>query len=152
MGEKIGSGAHLSEICRTAVGEFSLQQAWKLDDLAEAARAGKFKECLIRSKSSARISRRRKRVAGYPGDSAPSRRASLNIVVSQIKPGAARKIAWFGQMELDAGEPRHPRLAFRSPEKTDRQSPKQSFRAAYQPIVVFEPPALICLARCTLLF
>src|ERR1051325_901023 len=46
MGQKLGCGAHLAEICRTAVGEFSLQQAWTREDRAEPARAGKFKECL----------------------------------------------------------------------------------------------------------
>src|SRR5262250_1085152 len=41
MGQKVGSGAHLDEITRTAVGEFWLEQASRLDELAEAARAGK---------------------------------------------------------------------------------------------------------------
>src|ERR1700740_1850518 len=41
MGQKLECGAHLAEIERTAVGEFSLEQAVKLEELAEAARAGK---------------------------------------------------------------------------------------------------------------
>src|SRR5215467_12465597 len=48
MGQQIGCGAHLTEICRTAVGEFSLQQALKLEELADAARNGKFESCLIK--------------------------------------------------------------------------------------------------------
>src|SRR5208282_875345 len=48
MGQKLGCGAHLAEISRTAVGEFSLDQAIKLEELAEATRAGKFTDCLIR--------------------------------------------------------------------------------------------------------
>src|SRR5262249_35281330 len=48
MGQKLGCGAHLAEISRTAVGEFSLEQAIKLEELAEKARAGKFADCLIR--------------------------------------------------------------------------------------------------------
>src|SRR4029077_4319991 len=47
MGQKLGCGAHLSEIARTAVGEFSLDQAIELDELAQAAREAKFKNCLI---------------------------------------------------------------------------------------------------------
>src|SRR5215475_680201 len=35
MGQKVGCGAHLAEICRTAVGEFSLEQALKLEHVAE---------------------------------------------------------------------------------------------------------------------
>src|SRR6185437_10890299 len=41
MGQVLGCGAHLAEICRTAVGEFSLEQALELEDLAEASRQGK---------------------------------------------------------------------------------------------------------------
>src|SRR5258708_4117680 len=48
MGEKLGCGAHLAEISRTAVGEFSLEQAIKLEELAETARNGKFESCLIK--------------------------------------------------------------------------------------------------------
>jgi tRNA pseudouridine55 synthase len=48
MGEKLGCGAHLAEITRTAVGEFSLEQALRLEELAEAARNGKFEACLIK--------------------------------------------------------------------------------------------------------
>src|SRR5277367_5165382 len=47
LGQKLGCGAHLSEICRTAVGEFSLDQAMALDELATAAREGKFGSYLI---------------------------------------------------------------------------------------------------------
>src|SRR5260370_1512947 len=35
MGEKLGCGAHLTEISRTAVGEFSLAQALKLQELSD---------------------------------------------------------------------------------------------------------------------
>src|SRR5439155_18842470 len=38
MGEKLGCGAQLTEISRTAVGEFSLEQALNLEDLDQAAR------------------------------------------------------------------------------------------------------------------
>src|SRR5258708_17520755 len=48
MGQKLGCGAHLAEIERTAVGEFSLDQAVKLEELAEAARADKFSDYVIR--------------------------------------------------------------------------------------------------------
>ncbi len=48
MGEKLGYGAHLTEISRTAVGEFSLEQALKLEELAEATRKGKFQDCVIK--------------------------------------------------------------------------------------------------------
>src|SRR6202043_670664 len=47
MGQKLGCGAHLAEITRTAVGEFSLEQAITLEELAEAKVAGKFADRLI---------------------------------------------------------------------------------------------------------
>src|SRR5258708_13281474 len=47
MGQKLGCGAHLAEICRTAVGEFSLEQAIGLEELSHAKKDGKFESCLI---------------------------------------------------------------------------------------------------------
>src|SRR5260370_19705761 len=47
MGQKLGYAAPLAEIPRTAVGEFSLQQAITLEELAEAKVARKFAGCLI---------------------------------------------------------------------------------------------------------
>ena len=48
MGQKLGCGAHLAEISRLAVGEFSLEQAIKLEELAEGTKAGKFADYLIK--------------------------------------------------------------------------------------------------------
>ena len=48
MGQRYGTGAHLAEIVRTAVGEFTLDQASTLEDLQDAGRAGKFAERIIR--------------------------------------------------------------------------------------------------------
>src|SRR5260370_41565468 len=48
MGEGVGCGGDLGEIERSAVGEFSLDQAVKVEELAEAARTGKFGDYLIR--------------------------------------------------------------------------------------------------------
>ena len=40
MGAAVGCGAHLAEIIRTAVGEFTLDQAVKLEDLERAGKEG----------------------------------------------------------------------------------------------------------------
>jgi tRNA pseudouridine55 synthase len=48
LGHRYGTGAHLAEIVRTAVGEFTLDQALTLDELQDAGRAGKFAERIIR--------------------------------------------------------------------------------------------------------
>jgi len=136
MGEKVGSGAHLSEICRTAVGEFSLQQAWKLDDLAEAARAGKFKECLIPLENL---------LPNFPSanvlpviEKRVRHGARFNIVVSQIQPGRTENPPG-STMELDAGEPRPPRLRVFDQQKKLIAIAEAVVPRTYQPIVVFEP-------------
>ena len=136
MGEKIGSGAHLSEICRTAVGEFSLQQAWKLDDLAEAARAGKFKECLIPLENL---------LPNFPSanvlpviEKRVRHGARFNIVVSQIQPGRAENPPG-STMELDAGELRPPRLRVFDHQRKLIAIAEAVVPRTYQPIVVFEP-------------
>ena len=136
MGEKIGSGAHLSEICRTAVGEFSLQQTWKLDDLAEAARAGKFKECLIPLENL---------LPNFPSanvlpviEKRVRHGARFNVVVSQIQPGRAENPPG-STMELDAGEPRPPRLRVFDQQKKLIAIAEAVVPRTYQPIVVFEP-------------
>jgi len=48
LGQRYGTGAHLAEIVRTAVGEFTLNQASTLDELQDAGRAGKFADRIIR--------------------------------------------------------------------------------------------------------
>jgi len=136
MGEKVGSGAHLSEICRTAVGEFSLQQAWKLDDLAETARAGQFKECLIPLENL---------LPNFPSanvlpviEKRVRHGARFNIVVSQIQPGRGENPPG-STMELDAGEPRLPRLRVFDQQKKLIAIAEAVVPRTYQPIVVFEP-------------
>ena len=48
LGQRYGTGAHLAEIVRTAVGEFTIDQASTLEDLQDAARAGRLAERVIR--------------------------------------------------------------------------------------------------------
>ena len=47
LGQRYGTGAHLAEIVRTAVGEFTLDQASTLEELQDAARAGRFADRVI---------------------------------------------------------------------------------------------------------
>ncbi len=47
MGQALGFGAHLSEIVRTAVGEFTLDQAVKLEEFEKAAREGRAAEWIL---------------------------------------------------------------------------------------------------------
>jgi tRNA pseudouridine55 synthase len=136
MGQKIGSGAHLAEICRTAVGEFSLQQAWKLDDLAEAARAGKFKECLIPLEN---LLPNFPRANVLPVIEKRVRHgARFNVTISQIQPGRSENPPG-STMELDSGEPRPPRLRVFDQQQKLIAIAEAVVPRTYQPVVVFEP-------------
>jgi hypothetical protein len=52
-GTGTGSGAHLVEIVRTAVGEFTLDHASTLDELQDAAKSARFDERVIRLEAAA---------------------------------------------------------------------------------------------------
>ena len=136
MGQKLGCGAHLAEICRTAVGEFSIQQAWKLDDLAEAAREGKFEDCIIRIENL---------LPNFPSaDVLPviekrvRHGARFNVTVSQIQPGRTENPPG-STLELDSGEPRPPRLRVFGSQKKLIAIAEAVVPRTYQPVVVFEP-------------
>ncbi len=47
MGEKLGCGAHLASLRRTAVSEFGIEQASTLDQIAKAAEEGRIAELLV---------------------------------------------------------------------------------------------------------
>ena len=90
MGQRLGCGAHLAEICRTAVGEFSLQQALELEDLAEASRQGKFEECVIKLEH---LLPNFPSVTVLPVIEKRVRHGSkFNISLSQLQPGRAEAV------------------------------------------------------------
>lgn len=136
MGQKLGCGAHLAEICRTAVGEFSLQQAWKLEDLAEAARAGKFKECLIPLENL---------LPNFPStnvlpvmEKRVRHGARFTVMLAQIQPGRTENPPG-ATTELDAGELKPPRLRVFDQHKKLIAIAEAVVPRTYQPVVVFEP-------------
>jgi len=47
LGQKLGVGAHLASLCRTAVGEFTIEQSHTLEQIAEAAAQGRVDEVCI---------------------------------------------------------------------------------------------------------
>ena len=47
LGQKLGVGAHLASLRRTVVAEFSLEQSWTLEQVAEAASQRRIEELLI---------------------------------------------------------------------------------------------------------
>ncbi len=138
MGKKLGCGAHLSEITRTAVGEFSMDQAIKLEELAEASRAGKFADCLIRLEN---LLPNFPRVNVLPVIEKRVRHGTkFNVLVSQIQPGRV-ELPPGSTLQLDGGETKPPRLRVFSQQGKLVAIAEALVPRTYQPIVVFEPLA-----------
>lgn len=136
MGQKLGCGAHLAEITRTAVGEFSQEQAVKLEELAEATRTGKFTDYLIRLDN---LLPNFPRVNVLPIIERRVRHGTkFNISVSQIQPGRVEPPPG-ATSQLDGGEPRPPRLRVFSQQNSLIAIAEAVVPRTYQPVVVFEP-------------
>lgn len=136
MGQKLGCGAHLAEITRTAVGEFSLEQAIQLEELAEATRAGKFGDCVIRLENL---------LPNYPRANVlpvVERRVRhgtrFNVQVAQIQPGRV-ELPPGATLQLDGGDAKPPRLRVFSQQNKLVAIAEAVVPRTYQPIVVFEP-------------
>ena len=107
MGRKQGSGAHLAAIERTAVGEFTLDQAITMEELESDARAGKFADRVIRVEnllkdlpSATVLPVIEKRV---------KHGAKFNLQLAQIQPGRP-SLAEGVTSQLDSGEWKPSRL------------------------------------------
>jgi tRNA pseudouridine55 synthase len=136
MGQKLGCGAHLAEITRTAVGEFSLDQAVKLEDLADAARLGKFADYLIRLDN---LLPNFPRVNVLPIVERRVRHGTkFNVMLAQIQPGRIEPPPG-ATSQLDAGETRPPRLRVFGQQNNLIAIAEAVVPRTYQPIVVFEP-------------
>ncbi|HXM14098.1 MAG TPA: tRNA pseudouridine(55) synthase TruB [Candidatus Eremiobacteraceae bacterium] len=136
MGQKLGCGAHLAEISRLAVGEFSLEQAIKLEELAEGARAGKFADYLIKLEN---LLPNFPRANVLPIVERRVRHGTkFNITVAQIQPGRV-EAAPGATSELDGGEPKAPKLRVFNQQNKLIAIAEAVVPRTYQPVVVFDP-------------
>ncbi|PYT82327.1 MAG: tRNA pseudouridine(55) synthase TruB [Acidobacteria bacterium] len=136
MGQKLGCGAHLAEITRTAVGEFSLEQAIALEELAEASRAGRFANCLIKLEN---LLPNFPRVHVLPVIEKRVRHGSkFNISLSQLQAGRVEPPPG-ATTELDGGPPKTPRLRVFNQQDKLIAIAEAVVPRTYQPLVVFEP-------------
>jgi tRNA pseudouridine55 synthase len=136
IGQKVGCGAHLAEITRLAVGEFSLEQAIKLEELAEGARAGKLADYLIRLEN---LLPNFPRANVLPVVERRVRHGSkFNVTVAQIQPGRVEPPPG-ATLQLDAGEPRPPRLRVFNQQNSLIAIAEAVVPRTYQPMVVFDP-------------
>ncbi len=130
MGAAMGCGAHLAEIIRTAVGEFTLDQAAKLEDLQRAAAEGNLAQYVIPLE---------RLLPELPSATVPSlveqrvrHGSKFTLQLAQIQPGRV-SIAQGATAELNSGEwkPAHLRV-FSQQDRLPR---------TYQPVVVLEAEA-----------
>ncbi|HKN25048.1 MAG TPA: tRNA pseudouridine(55) synthase TruB [Candidatus Acidoferrum sp.] len=136
MGQKLGCGAHLSEICRTAVGEFSLDRAIELEELAQIAREGKFENCLIALENL---------LPDYPKtnvlpvlEKKVRHGGKFNVLVSQLQPGRS-ELPPGATTELDSGGVHATRLRVFSQANKLIAIAEAVVPRTYQPVVVFDP-------------
>jgi tRNA pseudouridine55 synthase len=136
MGQELGCGAHLAEITRTAVGEFSLEQAITLEELADAKQEGKFAERLIRLEY---LLPNFPRVNVLPVIEKRVRHGTkFNISLAQLQPGRVEPPPG-ATTQLDGGVPKAPRLRVFSQQEKLIAIAEAVVPRTYQPIVVFEP-------------
>lgn len=136
MGQQLGCGAHLAEITRTAVGEFSLDQAIQLEELASAASAGKLANCLIKLEN---LLPNFPRVNVLPVvEKRVSHGTRFTVAVSQIQTGRM-ELPPGATSELDSGQSAPPRLRVFNQQQKLIAIAEAVVPRTYQPIVVFEP-------------
>jgi tRNA pseudouridine55 synthase len=136
MGQKLGYGGHLCEITRTAVGEFSLEQGVKLEELAQAARAAKLPNYVIKLEN---LLPNLPRVNVLPIVEKRVRHGGkFNVQIAQLQPGRTA-LPSGAAVELDGEEPQAPRLRVFSQQDKLVAIAEAVVPRTYRPIVVFEP-------------
>jgi tRNA pseudouridine55 synthase len=135
MGQMLGTGAHLSQIARTAVGEFILGQACFLNDLAEATASGQLNELIIPMEN---LLQDLPRVTVLPiVERRIGHGVRFNMPLNQLQPGVAT--ASQGTPEcLDTNEWKPARLRVFNQQQKLIAIAQAVVPRVYQPIVVFE--------------
>ena len=135
MGKLQGAGAHLAEIVRTAVGEFTLDQAVSLAELTEDAKAGKIAERVIRLEN---MLPDLPRATVLPIIEKRIRHgAKFNLPLAQIQP--SRVIAAQGApAQLNSGDWQPSRLRVFTQEGKLLAIAEPIVPRTYQPVVVLE--------------
>ncbi len=133
MGKLHGAGAHLSEIVRRAVGEFTLEDAVSLPQLADEARSGKISSRVIPLSN---LLSELPRAAVLPIIEKRIRHgAKFNLPLAQIQPGCAPALE-SRQIDSDNWKPARLRVFNQGGELV--AIAEAVVPRTYQPIVVFE--------------
>jgi len=135
MGAQLGCGAHLTEIARTAVGEFTLDGAMSLDDLEQAVRSGKVLDRII---PLSRLLPELPRVSVLPVVERLVRHgARFQISLAQIQPGRL-EMPQGAPAALDGGEWKPTRLRVFNQQDQLIAIAEPIVPRTYQPVVVLE--------------
>jgi tRNA pseudouridine55 synthase len=135
MGETLGCGAHLTEIVRTAVGEFTLDQGVTLEELAEAARAGKLSEWILPLEH---LLAELPRVVVLPIVEHRVRHGSrFNVQIAQIQPGRVNT-AQGAPAQIDSGDWKPARLRVFNQQEKLIAIAEAVVPRTYQPVVVLD--------------
>jgi tRNA pseudouridine55 synthase len=107
MGQKLGCGAHLAGIVRTAAGEFTLDQSLTMGEIASSAAEGRLGEHVIRMEE---LLPDLPRMTLLPIlERRVKHGARFKVSLAQIQPGR-RDLTQGATAELDGGEQTPPRL------------------------------------------
>ena len=135
LGKLHGSGAHLAEITRTAVGEFTLDDALSLAELEQDARAGHLLERVIPLE---KLLTDLPRATVLPIVEKRVRHgAKFNITLAQIQPGLANA-AQNAPGQLDSGDWKPSRLRVFNQQGQLIAIAEPVVPRTYQPLVVLE--------------
>jgi tRNA pseudouridine55 synthase len=138
MGAAMGCGAHLAGIVRTAVGEFTLDQATKLEDLERASAEGDLARYVIPLE---RMLPELPSVTVLPLVEQRVRHgAKFTVQLAQIQPGRV-SAAQGATAELDSGEWKPARLRVFSQQERLIAIAEALVPRTYQPVVVLEAEA-----------
>jgi tRNA pseudouridine55 synthase len=135
MGKLQGTGAHLAEITRTAVGEFTLDHAATLGELEQDARTGQIESRIIGLE---KLLPELPRTTVLPIVEKRIRNGvKFNLALSQIDPGA-RTAAQGASTELDSGDWKPARLRVFNQQGNLIAIAEPVVPRTYQPVLVLE--------------
>jgi tRNA pseudouridine55 synthase len=135
LGKLQGSGAHLAEIARTAVGEFTLDDAHSLAELEQDTKAGRLLERVIPLE---KLLMDLPRATVLPIVEKRVRHgAKFNVTLAQIQPGQTNATQ-NGPAQLDAGDWKPSRLRVFNQQGQLIAIAEPVVPRTYQPLVVLE--------------
>ena len=135
LGQRHGSGAHLAEITRTAVGEFTLDRAVSVEELQQAAKDGKLADVIIPLE---RLLPELPHATVMPVVERRVRHgANFTLPLAQIQPGQA-VMAQGATSELDSGDWKPARLRVLNPKGKLIAIAEAVVPRTYRPLVVLD--------------